>query len=83
VSRAGQPKLAASTGAAPSAVPSNQPKLATSNGAASPAARPAATPRNSAMGGPHAQELGRVGGPVIGRTTHSPTIDGTQLHHKF
>jgi hypothetical protein len=63
--------------------PAGQPKLATSNSPASPAARPAATPRNSAIGGPHAQTLGRVGGPAISRTTHSATVDGNQLHHKF
>lgn len=63
--------------------PAGQPKLATSNSPASPAARPAPNPRNSAIGGPHAQTLGRVGGPTISRTTHSATVDGNQFHHKF
>jgi hypothetical protein len=63
--------------------PASQPKMAASNGAAPSAARLSSTPRNSAIGGPHAQGLGRVGGPAISRTTHSATIDGTQLRHKF
>jgi hypothetical protein len=82
VSPAGQPKLAASNGgASPVAVPAGQSKLA-ANSAASPAARLAATPSYSAIGGPHAQVLGRVGGPAISRTIHSPTIDGTRLRHR-
>jgi hypothetical protein len=81
---AGQPKLGKSnTAAPPTAMVAGQPKLATSNSPASPASRPAPTPRNSAIGGPHAQTLGRVGGPAISRTTHGATIDGNQLHHKF
>jgi hypothetical protein len=63
--------------------PAGQPKLATSNSPTSPAARPAPNPRNSAIGGPHAQTLGRVGGPAISGRTHSATVDGNQLHHKF
>jgi hypothetical protein len=63
--------------------PAGQPKMAASNGAAPSAARLSSTPRNSAIGGPHAQGLGRVGGPAIGRATHSATVDGAQLHHKF
>jgi hypothetical protein len=99
-SPAGQPKMAASNGAAaPAAVPAGQSKLAASNSAAamplgqlkvaasnsaaSSAARLSSAPRNSAMGGPHAQGLGRVGGPAISRATHSATVDGAQLHHKF
>jgi hypothetical protein len=78
-SQAGQPKLAASTNSAAS--PAARPAV-TPSSAASPAARPATTPRNSAIGGPHAQALARVGGPALSRTTHSGTIDGTQLHHK-
>ena len=81
VSPAGQSRLAASSSAA--AVPAGQPKLVASNAAAPPAAKLMSTPRNSAIGGPHAQALGRVGGPAISRTTHSATIDGTQLRHKF
>ena len=78
VSPAGQSRLAAS-----SAVPASQSKPFASNSAAPPAAKLMSTPRNSAIGGPHAQALGRVGGPAISRTTHSATIDGTQLRHKF
>ena len=63
--------------------PAGQPKLGKSNTAALPAARPAPNPRNSAIGGPHAQTLGRVGGPAISGRTHSATVDGNQLHHKF
>jgi hypothetical protein len=62
--------------------PTAQARPSSVNSAASPAARPAASPRNSPIGGPHAQVFGRVGGPAIGRTTHSATVDGTQLHHK-
>jgi hypothetical protein len=81
VSPAGQSKLAASNSAA--AMPLGQLKVAASNSAASSAARLSSAPRNSAMGGPHAQGLGRVGGPAISRATHSATVDGAQLHHKF
>jgi len=81
VSPAGQSKPAASTSAA--AMPAGQTKVAASNSAAPSAARPSSTPRISAIGGPHAQGLGRVGGPAISRATHSATVDGTQLHHKF
>jgi hypothetical protein len=81
VSPAGQSKLAASSGAA--AVPAGQSKLVASNSAAPPAAKLTSTARNPAIGGPHAQGLGRVGGPAISRTAHSATIDGAQLHHKF
>ena len=80
VSAAGQPKLAASNSAA--AMPAGQTKLAASNSAPPPAARLSSIPRNSAIGGPHASRLGRVGGPAISRTTHIATIDGAQLHHK-
>jgi hypothetical protein len=67
--QAGQPKLAASNGAVPpAAVRAGQSKLAASNSAASPAARLTSNPRNSAIGGPHAQAQGVVGGPAIGRT---------------
>jgi hypothetical protein len=80
VSPAGRSKLAASNSAA--AMPVVQPKVAASNSAPS-AARLSSTPRNSAIGGPHAQGLGRVGGPAISRATHGATVDGAQLHHKF
>jgi hypothetical protein len=84
VGPAGQPKLGKSnTAAAPTAMMAGQPKMATSNSLTSPAARPAPNPRNSAIGGPHGQTLGRVGGPAISRTTHSATIDGNQPQHKF
>jgi hypothetical protein len=67
-------------------IPAGQPKQATSNRAPPPAARLTSTARNLAIGGPHAQGIGRVGGPAISRTTHGATgaaIDGTQLRHKF
>jgi hypothetical protein len=76
-----QSKLAASNSAA--AMPAGGPKVAASNSAAPLATRLWSTPRNSAIGGPHAQGLGRVGGPAISRATQSATVDGTQLHHKF
>jgi hypothetical protein len=60
-----------------------QPNLAASKRTASPAPKLAAISRDSTIGGPHAQGIGRLGGPVIGRTTHSATIDGTQLRRKF
>jgi hypothetical protein len=64
--------------------PAGQPKLAATNSAASPPVKPAVTPRNPTMGGgPRGQVVGRVGGPAVSRTTHSATIDGTQMHHKF
>jgi hypothetical protein len=84
VGPAGQPRLGKSnTAAPPTAMMAGQPKLATSNSPAWPAARPAPNPRNPAVGGPHAQTLGRVGGPAISGRTHSATVDGNQLHHKF
>jgi len=79
MSPAAQPKLAASNRAA--AMQAGQPKLAASS-SAPPSAR-LSTPRSSAVGGPHAPELGRLGGPAISRTAHSATVDGAQLHHKF
>jgi hypothetical protein len=76
-SLAGQSKMAVSNGAAPPAAETaGQSKLAASKSTA-------AMPRNSALGGSHVQELGRVGGPAISRATHSATVDGTQLHRKF
>lgn len=48
-----------------------------------PAIKAAATPRDSAVGGPRVQALGRIGGPVFSRASHRATLDGTQLHHKF
>jgi hypothetical protein len=66
--------------------PAAQPKLAASKGTPTPAARLRPTAGNSAIGGPHAQALGRVGGPATGRATRGATgaaIDGTQLRHKF
>jgi hypothetical protein len=59
-----------------------QPKLV-SKRTASPAPKLTATPRDSAIGGPHVQSAGRVGGPVVGRTHHSAVIDGTALRRKF
>jgi hypothetical protein len=80
MSPAAQPKLAASNGAA--AMQAGQPKLAASS-SAPPSARLSSTPRSSAIGGPHAPGLGRLGGPAISRTTHSATIDGTPQRRKF
>jgi hypothetical protein len=37
----------------------------------------------SRIGGPQTAGPGRLGGPAIGRTAHSATINGTQLHRKF
>jgi hypothetical protein len=59
------------------------PKLAASKRGASPVPKLTATPRNSAIGGPRVQSVGRLGGAVIGRTNHSAAIDGTELRHKF
>ena len=81
VGPAGQSRLAASnTTAPPTAMTPGQPKLAAPK---SPASPPSAPPRSSAIGGPHAQTVGQVGGPAISRTTHSATVDGNQFHHKF
>jgi hypothetical protein len=45
---------------------------------------PAGPPKLTASAPPAAPRgLGRVGGPAISRTTHSATVDGTQLRHKF
>jgi hypothetical protein len=70
------------------ASPANQPRLTASNMPARATARlmsspRMSSPRNSGVGGPHAQGIGQVGGPAVGRVTHSATIDGTQLHRKF
>jgi len=61
----------------------SQPELAASKSAARPAARLPPTPRNLGVGGPHAQGVGQVGGPALARTSHSGSIDGTQLRRKF
>jgi hypothetical protein len=39
-------------------------------------------PRNSAVGGPRVQNLGRLGGAVIGGATHTAVIDGSALRRK-
>jgi len=76
---AGWPSFTGSHGARPGLA--GPPKLTASAPPAAP--RQSATRKDSAIGGPHAQGLGRVGGPAISRTTHSATVDGTQLRHKF
>jgi hypothetical protein len=49
-----------------------------------PGPGPAGPPKLTASAPPAAPRgLGRVGGPAISRTTHSATVDGTQLRHKF
>jgi hypothetical protein len=55
------------------------------NGAAPRAA--VAPPQNSAvrtgtLGGPRAQEHGRLGGPSLGRPAHAAALDGTQLQRR-
>jgi hypothetical protein len=57
--------------------------LAASTRAILPAMKVTATSRDSIIGGPRGQALGRIGGPLSGQASHSATIDGTQLHHKF
>jgi hypothetical protein len=78
----------ARTGALGARVPygtgeAGQPTLADSKRTALPAAKLTAIPRNSAIGGPHVQSSGRLGGPVASRTNHGAAIDGTQLRRKF
>jgi hypothetical protein len=63
--------------------PVGQRPLAASMRATVPAMTPTATARDSTIGGPRVQALGRIGGPVYSRASHGATIDGTQLHHKF
>ena len=58
------------------------PKLAVSNHTPSPVPNQTAIPRASALGGPHVQSVGRLGGPVIGRTNHNAVINGTELRRK-
>lgn len=48
-----------------------------------PAPKLTTVPRNSAIGGPRAQSVGRLGGAAVGRTNHSPAIDGTQFRPRF
>ena len=76
---AGWPGITGSHGAGPG--PAGPPKLTASAPPAAP--RQSVTRKNSTIGGPHAQGFGRVGGPAISRTTHSATVDGTQLRRKF
>ena len=76
---AGWPGITGSHGAGPG--PAGPPKLTASAPPAAP--RQSVTRKNSTIGGPHAQGFGRVGGPAISRTTHSATVDGTQLRHKY
>jgi hypothetical protein len=59
-----------------------QSKLAASKRIASPAPKLTAIPRDSAIGGPHAQSVGRLGGPAIDRTNQSATIDGRKFGRK-
>jgi hypothetical protein len=89
VSPAGQPKMAASNGAAPrAAAPAGQSKPAASNTAAAmPVGQPKVAASNSAV--PSTRRLSStprnsaIGGPAISRATHSAIVDGAQLHHKF
>jgi hypothetical protein len=39
--------------------------------------------RNTPIGGPRPQTVGRLGGTVMGRNNHSAIVDGTQLRRKF
>jgi hypothetical protein len=48
-----------------------------------PVPRLTTMPRNSAIGGPRVQSVGRLGGPALGRANRSAPIDGTQFHRKF
>jgi hypothetical protein len=61
---------------------SQDPASATRNGAAPRAT--VALPQNSAartgtLGGPHAQEHARLGGPSLGKPAHAAALDGTQM----
>ena len=59
------------------------PKPAASKPGASPLPKLTAMPKNSALGAPRFPSVGRLGGAVIGRTNHSPAIDGTEFRRKF
>lgn len=48
-----------------------------------PVPKLATAPRNSAIGGPRRQSVGRLDGAVIGRTNHNAAIDGTQFRPRF
>ena len=50
---------------------------------AMPVPKATAATRNSPIGGPRGQSIGRLGGAVVGRTNHSVAIDGTQFRRKF
>jgi hypothetical protein len=43
----------------------------------------AAMPRNSPLGGPREQRIGRLDGAAFGRITHGTAIDGTQFRRKL
>jgi hypothetical protein len=48
-----------------------------------PVAKATAMARNSPIGGPRVQSIGRLNGAALGRTNHSAVIDGTQFRGKF
>jgi hypothetical protein len=55
----------------------------TSKRAAMPVPIAAVMARNSPIGGPRVQSVGRLGGATVGRANHSAAIDGTQFRRKF
>ena len=74
-------------GTQPSPNPAIRPTLPVSKLPAWAAAGTAATAHSvgmdSRIGGPHATDPGRLGGPIIGRTANNAAIDGTQMRRKF
>jgi len=50
---------------------------------AMPMSKAPSVTRNTPIGGPRPQTIGRLGGTVMGRNNHSAIVDGTQLRRKF
>ena len=59
------------------------PTLTASKRNALPAPKLTVVPRNTALGGPHLQSGGRLGGTTVGGANRSAAIDGAQVRRKF
>jgi hypothetical protein len=59
------------------------PTLAAAKRNALPAPKLTMVPRNPALGGPHLQSGGRLGGTIMGGANRSAAIDGAQVRRKF
>jgi hypothetical protein len=79
---AGQPSLRMGSTGPASGVPGQQGPRGSSRNMM-PVPKATAAMRNSPIGGPHAQNTGRLSGATLGRVDHSAAIDGTQRRPRF